>query len=390
MTTVAPANRLTGGLLFAAALCAGITVANIYLAQPIVGPIASAFGTSPQAAGIVVTAGMLGYSAGLLLVIPLGDSTDRRKMVGGLSALTALLLLGSAAAPSLPVLALLAGLAAATTVVPQILIPLVAQLAEPAQRGTAMSWVQAGLLTGIMVSRVVSGQLAGLLGWRWVFVVAAALTFLVGLWTMRAMPADGARGSLNYGALLRSLPGYLRREPVLRRACLRHAGIFAAFNAVWTTLALVLTAAPHGLTVGEAGLVGLLGLLSAALAPMAGKLVDRRGPRVVAGLGLLVLTVAIVLLAAGVNSLVLLLIGIAAVPIGMQTSQAANQNAALTVDPSVGGRLNTVFMLATFLAGALGSAVGSFAYGIQGWIGVCAAALVFLALSTIGLRRVAR
>lgn len=390
MPTVSPASRLTGGLLFAAALCAGITVANIYLAQPIIGPIAAAFGTSPQAAGIVVTAGMLGYSAGLLLVIPLGDSMDRRKMVGGLTALTALLLLGGAAAPSLPVLTLFAALAAATTVVPQILIPLVAQLAEPDQRGTAMSWVQAGLLTGIMVSRVISGQLAGLLGWRWVFVVAAALTLVVGLWTMRAMPADGARGAVNYGALLRSLPGYLRREPVLRRACLRHAGVFAAFNAVWTTLALVLTAAPHGLTVGEAGLVGLLGLLSAALAPMAGKLVDLRGPRVVAGLGLVVLAVATVLLATGANSLVLLLIGIAAVPIGMQTSQAANQNAALTVNPAAGGRLNTVFMLATFLAGALGSAVGSFAHGIYGWLGVCAAALIFLALSALGLRRVAR
>ncbi|MFC7340924.1 MFS transporter [Saccharopolyspora griseoalba] len=387
MSTVAPASRLTGALLFAAALCAGATVANIYLAQPIIGPIAAAFGSSPQAAGIVVTAGMLGYSAGLLLVVPLGDSLDRRKMVGGLSVLTALLLLGSAAAPSLPVLTLFAGLAAATTVIPQVLIPLVAQLAEPGQRGIAMSWVQAGLLTGIMGSRVFSGQLAGLAGWRWVFAASAALTLIVGLWTMLVMPADGPRGSPNYRALLRSLPGYLRREPALRRACLRHAGIFAAFNTIWTTLALVLTAPPHGLTVGGAGLVGLLGLISAALAPVAGKLVDQRGPRLVAALGLLVLAAAVLLLAAGTNSLALLLVGTAAVPIGMQTSQAANQNAALTVDPSVGGRLNTVFMLATFLAGALGSAVGSFAYGSHGWLGVCASALVFLGLSALGLRR---
>jgi predicted MFS family arabinose efflux permease len=389
MTTVAPdTGRLSRALLFAAALCAGVTVANIYLAQPIIGPVADTFGTSPQTAGIVVTAGMLGYSAGLLFVIPLGDSRDRRTMVGALSVLTALLLAGSSLAPSLPVLAVLTGLAAVTTVVPQILIPLVVQLADPAQRGTAMSWVQAGLITGIMGARVVSGQLAGLLGWRWVFAASAVLTLVVGLWTVRVLPSDGERNPVSYWALLRSLPGYLRREPGLRRACLRQAGSFAAFNAVWTTLALVLTAPPHGFTVAEAGLVGLLGLLSAALAPVAGKMVDRRGPRLVGALGLTVLAFAALVLILGTNSLTALLLGTAAVPIGLQVGQAANQNAALSVDPAAGGRLNTIFMLSTFLAGAIGSAAGSITYGLHGWPGVCVTALVFLALGGIGLRRI--
>ncbi|MEB3368344.1 MFS transporter [Saccharopolyspora mangrovi] len=388
MTAVVPdTGRLSRGLLFAAALCAGITVANIYLAQPIIGPIAETFGATAQSAGIVVTTAMLGYSAGLLFVIPLGDSADRRKMVGALSVLTALLLVGSSLAPSLPVLAVLAGLAAVTTVVPQILIPLVVQLADPAQRGTAMSWVQAGLITGIMGARVVSGQLAGALGWRSVFAVAAALTLIVGLWTVRALPSDGRREPVNYWSLLRSLPGYLRSEPGLRRACLRQAGSFAAFNAVWTTLALVLTAPPHGFTVAEAGLVGLLGLLSAALAPAAGKVVDRRGPRLVGALGLAALAFASLVLFLGTSSLTALLIGTAAVPIGLQVGQAANQNAALSVNPAAGGRLNTIFMLSTFLAGATGSAAGSFAYGLHGWAGVCTTALIFLALGAVGLRR---
>ncbi|RRO12592.1 MFS transporter [Saccharopolyspora rhizosphaerae] len=389
MSAVAPATgRLSRGLLFAAALCAGTTVANIYLAQPIIGPVAETFGVSAQTAGIVVTTAMLGYAAGLLFVIPLGDSLDRRKVVGVLSVLTAALLVGSSLAPSLPVLAVLGGLAAVTTVVPQVLIPLVVQLADPAQRGTAMSWVQAGLITGIMGARVLSGQLAGLLGWRSVFAVAAALTLVVGLWTVRALPSDGRRDSVDYWSLLRSLPGYLRREPGLRRACLRQAGSFAAFNAVWTTLALVLTAPPHSFTVAEAGLVGLLGLLSAVLAPTAGKLVDRRGPRLVGALGLTVLAFAALVLVLGTTSLTALLIGTAAVPIGLQVGQAANQNAALSVNPDAGGRLNTIFMLSTFLAGAIGSAAGSVAYGAYGWPGVCATALVFLGLGAVGLRRV--
>ncbi|MFF5985681.1 MFS transporter [Prauserella flavalba] len=371
-------------MLTAAAVCSGVTVANIYLAQPVLGLIAEGLGTSRAAAGWVATAALLGYALGVLFVVPLGDNSNRRRLVATLSVLTSALLVGAALAPSVPVLAWFAALAAVTTVVPQVIVPLVVQRAEPSRRAVSMGWVQAGLIAGMMLSRVLGGQLGALWGWRAVYLVAAGLTLVTGLLTARVLPREGERAPARYRDLLRSLPGYVRGEPALRGACLRQAGMFAAFNVVWSTVVLALTAPPHGLGVGTAGLVGLLGLGSAAATPLGGRFVDRRGPLLVSAVGFGIFVVGTGLLLLGGSVLPALLAGMVVMPVGLQLGLVSNQAAALAVDPAAGGRLNTVFMLAAFLGGSAGSAVGAAAYGAAGWTAACLTAFGLLGVGALG------
>ncbi|WP_191892520.1 MFS transporter, partial [Streptomyces griseoaurantiacus] len=179
-------------------------------------------------------------AVGILLLVPLGDLVDRRRLVVLLGSATPLLLVGAAVAPSVPVLSALVGLAAAATVVPQVLVPLVAEVSAPERRGSAVAWVQAGLITGMMTSRVVSGAVGDAFGWRAVYLVAAALTALVVVLTVRTLPVDAPRPRQRYRDLLAVLPGLVRR-PVVLGPSLAQAAVFAGFNALWTTLALVLT-----------------------------------------------------------------------------------------------------------------------------------------------------
>ncbi|WP_188316359.1 MFS transporter [Solihabitans fulvus] len=393
--TVARGGVVTGAsrrLLAVSAVCAAVTVANIYLAQPIVGLIATDLGLPAGVAGWVPTVALFGYTLGILLLVPLGDVVDRRRLVRRLSLLTTVLLLGAAAAPGLPVLALLAGAAAMTTVIPQVLIPLVAQTAGAGGRAAAMAWVQAGLVAGIMLSRTVGGAVGQWLGWRAVYLLAAALTVTAGLAAARLLASDGDRPAVRYRALLGSLPRLLAAEPELRWACLRQAAVFGAFSAVWTTLALLLTGAPFHLGAGVAGLVGLLGLSGVVAAPLGGRLADRLGGAPVGMVGLAALAVLVPVLLLGGHSLPVLLVGVLLTPAAMQVGQVGNQSAALAVRPAEGARLNTAYMLATFLSGAAGSALGVAAYGRWGWPGACLTAGAFVAFGLLAcaVRRVVR
>ncbi|MCP2165154.1 MFS transporter [Goodfellowiella coeruleoviolacea] len=380
------------GLVPVAALCSAVTVANIYLAQPVVGLIAADLGVPTDSAGWVATLALFGYALGVLLIVPLGDVANRRVLVGRLTVATSVLLLAAALAPALPVLALLAGLAALTTVVPQVLVPLVGQAAGPHGRAVAMAWVQAGLISGMMLSRTVGGLVGDWFGWRAVYLLAAALTLAVGQLAARTLPHEQPRDRLRYRDLLRSLPALLREEPELRWAGLRQAASFAAFNALWTTLALLLTGAPYHLSAGAAGLFGLLGLAGAVIAPLAGRLADRWGGGRVGLLGLAALGVGVLLALVATHGIGLLVAAVLVLPVGTQAGQVGNQAAALAVRPAAAGRVNTAFVLAIFLAGALGSALGTAAFGRWGWTGSClvAAGFVVLGLAACALRGLAR
>ncbi|SHF43226.1 MFS transporter [Streptoalloteichus hindustanus] len=368
-----PVPRGGRGLVVASALCAGVTVGNVYLAQPVLGVVAADLGVPAGAAGGVATTALFGYAVGILSLVPLGDLVSRRRLVTWLGAATVALLAGAAAAPSLPVLSAFVGLAAATTVIPQVLVPLVSEVSAPERRGVALAWVQAGLVTGMMGSRVLSGALGDALGWRVVYLVAAALTAIVCALTVRVLPVDGPRPSQHYRDLLAVLPG-LARRPDVRGPSLAQAAVFAGFNAVWTTLALALTSAPHGLSASTAGLVGLLGLAGAVAAPAAGRAVDRVGARVVAGSGLLALLVASPLLFLGGSWLPALVPGVLLLAVGMQVSQVAHQARVMAGAAETRSRRNAVYMVGTFLGGAVGAAGGSAAYSAAGWSASCAVA----------------
>lgn len=390
-TTPAESTADTGGgrspavLLAVIALCTAVTAANIYLAAPLLGLIARSFGVAPSAAGWIASISQLGYAIGLLFFAPLGDTADRRRLVAVLSGLAGVALIAAGLAPGLPALAAAVLVACAATVVPQLLVPLVAERAPADRRGRHVAAVVAGLFTGIVAARVL-GSLAGqAFGWRAVFFGAAALTVAVGLLTAALLPAETRpRRASHPLKAIAGLPRLLAGSADLRAACLRQGGLFGAWSSLWTTLALLLTGSgPYHLSTGTAGLFGLFGLTSTAVAPVSGTLIDRFGPQrvVTAAYGLAAVSVPLFWL--GGHQLWALCAGAVLIHAGLMCGQVANQTRALaaTATPAAA---NTAYVVAAFIGGASASALAGPAFDHWGWNGVCAIAVASVVIGWTG------
>ncbi|MET9490907.1 MFS transporter [Nocardia sp. NPDC006630] len=373
-------------LFLVMAVCSAATVANVYLAQPLLALIAHGFGTAPAAAGIVVTCAQLGYAAGILFLVPLGDVRRRRPLLMILLSATVVALLLAVVAPALSMLAAATALIGGVTVIPQVLVPLAAELAPPDRRASVVANVQIGLMTGIVGSRVIGGAVGELLGWRAVYLLAAVLTAATGALTVALLPGEERRAdTTGYGRLLVSLPRLLRSEPALAQSCLLHAALFGAYTATWTTLVLVLTHAPYNFSSAVAGLFGLLGLAGAVAAPWAGRFIDRRGALPVIMAAHCLMLVSAAAYAFGATALIPMITAIVLANIAVQWSQIANQARIFAYLPDARSRANTVYMVAVFLSGALCAALAGLCYSANGWGGVCAlqAGLAFIGFAVV-------
>ncbi|MGV9694213.1 MFS transporter [Streptomyces sp. NPDC003470] len=362
------------------AVCTAVTAANIYLAAPLLPLIARDFGSTPSAVAWLASVAQFGYAAGLLFFAPLGDSVNRRRLVAVLALVAAASVVAGAVASGTGALAAAVLVASAATVVPQLLVPLVAERAPADRRARHVAAVIAGLFTGIVAARVLGGLAGQAFGWRAVFVGAAVLTAVLGLATAHVLPAEGRRrqGALFSG--LTSLPGVVRRSPDLWRACVRQAGMYGAWSALWTSLALLLTEdGGYGLTTAAAGLFGLFGLAASVVAPLAGGLVDRFGAAKVVRTAYLLAALSVPLFWLGGQAMAALCAAAVLVHAALVASHVANQTVALTTT-SAPATANTAYVVAGFAGGALASALAGPAFGHWGWGGVCAVAGAWLAL----------
>jgi predicted MFS family arabinose efflux permease len=377
-----PPKPPSARLIWLLTVAAAVSVANLYYNQPLLSDIAVTFGASASGVGTVAMLTQAGYAVGLLLFVPLGDIVERRRLMAGLLCAVALSLGAAAVSPSLAVLAAFSFAIGVTTVVPQLIIPYAAGLTPPAMRGRVVGVVVSGLLIGILGGRVVAGLLAHVVGWRGVFGIASGAMLLLALalrWLLPIAPAASER--MGYGVLLRSLVTLFRAEPVIRDAALLGALTFASFSAFWTTLTFRLHAAPLDYGSGVAGAFGLLGVIGAAAAPLAGRMADRLHPRAIIGVALLVNVAAwLVLLFAG-HTLAGIAVGVLLLDAGTQAAQVSNQARVYTLPVHAHGRLNTIYMVCYFVGGATGSAAATAAWGAFGWNGVCAVALGALGLA---------
>jgi predicted MFS family arabinose efflux permease len=372
-----PPPELSGGLVRLLAIACGATVANLYYAQPLLDTIARAFGISPGAAGLIVTASQIGYAAGLVLVVPLGDLVHRRKLVCRLLLLTTLGLAVTAAAPSIAVLALAVGLVGTTSVVAQVLVPLASELAPQEDRGRVVGVVMSGLLIGILVARTASGLIAEVGGWRSVYAVAAVamLVLTAALW--RSLPDTPPPSSLPYRRLLASVPVLVRQEGVLRRRMGYGAMGMASFSGLWTTLTFLLTRQPYGYGDAVVGLFGLAGLVGAGSARFAGRLADGGREHAATGVFWLLILAGWGLLALGTTSVFAIIGGIVLLDLGVQGQHILNQSTIYALAPEARGRVTTAYMGSNFLFGAAGSAAAALAFSVAQWPGVCALGTAF-------------
>jgi len=354
------------------AVACGAAVANNYYAQPLLHTIATAFGVSEATAGLLVTAGQAGYAVGLALLVPLGDLLERRRLIARLLVLTAVAQALAAAAPTFAVLASALALVGVTSLVAQIIVPMAASLATDSERGQVVGKVMSGLIIGILLARTVSGLIASVAGWRPVYVMAAAAMLLLAAVLYRALPEVEPSERISYRALLRSVLDLVREEPVLRQRMGLGAASLGCFSILWTPIAFLLSGPPYHYGTALIGLFGLAGLAGAAAAPAAGRLADRgRGHYATLG-AIVILLGSWSLLDLGAHSLAALIAGTIALDLGVQALHISNQSAIYALRPQARSRLNTAYMVAYFLGGAVLSAVASLVYSAAGWNGICA------------------
>jgi predicted MFS family arabinose efflux permease len=377
-----PAAGIDRRLVVLLAIACGASAANLYYAQPLLDVIARDLHVSPGAAGLLVTASQIGYGAGLVLLVPLGDLLDRRRMVSRLLVVCAAALALAAAAPSFAVLAAAIAIVGITSVVAQVLVPLAGTLAADHERGRVVGNVMSGLLLGILLARTASGLIAEAGGWRVVFVVGAVLMIVLAAVLYRALPTVAAATDLPYRALLRSIGRLVVEEPVLRRRMAYGALGMASFSVLWTAIAFLLAGAPYHYSEATIGLFGLAGLVGAGTAQGAGRLSDRGHGHAATGGFLVTIAVAWGLLALGASSLLALIAGVVALDLGIQGQHILNQSTIYRLHPAARSRVTTAYMASNFLWGAVGSAAASLTWSTGGWGAVSA---LGLGLSGLGL-----
>ncbi len=379
ITTAAP--RQLRGVLLLLATVAGVSAANIYYNQPLLGRLGRSFPHGAAWIGAVPATTQLGYAIGMLLLSPLGDRIDRRRVILMQSIGICAALLAAAAAPTLSVLvgASLAIGVLATMV--QQAAPFAAELAPPAERGRAIGTVMSGLLLGILLARTASGFIAQYFGWRSVFAASIAAMAALAALVVTRLPPSRPTSTLSYGRLL-TTPWMLALElRELRAASLTGAALFAAFSLFWSVIALLLAGPPFHLGPQAAGLFGIVGVAGVLAAPWAGRFADRRGPRAVVTLAIALVAVSFIVFAFSGRSIAGLVVGVIVLDVGLQSAQTANQTRIFALRPDARSRVNTVYMVCYFTGGAAGSAISALAWHAFGWEGVCAAGLVFAALA---------
>ncbi|MDE1918558.1 MAG: MFS transporter [Sphingomonadales bacterium] len=355
-------------------IAAGLAVANVYAIQPLLEVVGRSLALGPAHFGLLVTVTQAGYALGLLLLVPLGDRLDRRRLIVWQMALSALALAAVAMAGT--VMALLVSLFAmgllAVTV--QTLVAYAGALAAPERRGAVVGTVTSGVIIGILAARFVSGGIGDVGGWRAVYWVLAAASCVIALLLSRTLPPDsGAREKLTYAAVLRWLPRTFMQDAILRRSALFAFVIFATFSIFWTSMALPLTGSPHHLSHGQVGLFGVLGLAGALGARRAGVLADAGRAAWVTGGAFVLLCLSWLAIAMLEVGLPWLGAGILMLDLAVQAIHVTSQGVIVNRHPDATSRAIAGYMMFYSLGSAMGGALSTWAYAIAGWNGVCLA-----------------
>ena len=372
---------LSRGLLYALATIAGLSVANLYYNQPLLHVMGPDLGCGEAQTARIALLTQVGYALGLFFIVPLADLYSRRRIITADLGLLVIALLAMALAPTVGVAWGASVVIGICSVVPQIFVPLAAQYSTPEEKGRNVGIVVSGLLTGILASRVVSGAVGELWGWRTMYYVAAVIMLLSAGLMLRVLPPSESNFHGSYSALMRSLVSLVRTYPALRVYALRAGLAFGSFMGLWSVLAFRMARAPFFAGSDEVGALGLCGVAGALTASFIGRLTGRIGVRRLSVIGALMHLMAWGLFFIADETYAGLIAGILVLDIGMQCVQLGNQTQMFALCPSASNRMNTIFMTAYFIGGSLGTFVSGSAWVAGGWPGVVLAGTVFSLLS---------
>ncbi|MCD2348440.1 MFS transporter [Clostridium guangxiense] len=374
---------LTNLLILVMSIACGLTVANLYYIQPLLADIAKTFHVSQLNIGFAATLTQIGYAVGMIFILPLGDIKEKRKLIIIMLLFSMLSLISMFFSSNIYALIFSSFAVGFTSIIPQLIIPLAAELSNPQQRGQTIGTIMSGLLIGILLSRTVSGILGGYLGWRTVYIIAAIMMFALMLLLRKLIPICESVSDIKYTKLLKSMILLIKTEPILRRASMNGALMFSAFSAFWTSLIFLLESSHYNMGAEAAGLFGLVGISGALAAPIVGKVSDKRGSRFTIGICIIVVILAYLSFFLFGFKIWGLILGIILLDLGVQSCNVSNQARVHSLNEKTRNRLNTIYMVSFFLGGALGSFLGSYSYSHFGWYGVCIFGIVTQVIAII-------
>ena len=369
---------VSAGMTTLLAAACGLTAANIYYAQPLIGVIAPAIGLSEKASSLIVTFTQLGFCAGLVLLVPLGDLVENRALTFWTLCCATAALAAAALAPTSSAFlaaALCIGLASCAT---QMLVPIAAHLAPDSSRGKTVGNVMSGLLLGVMLARPVSSLIADAFGWRAVFGFSAVAVAILAFALRSLLPERRPRADHSYLALIGSLAALMRDTPILRRRAAYQVALFAAFSLFWTAVPLKLAGPTFGLSQRGIALFALAGAGGALSAPIAGRIADRGWSRAATGASIGLAAIAFLLARlGGSGSMIALLMAGVLLDAGVQACQVVSQRAIYAIGAEARSRLNGLYVATFFAGGAVGSAIASLVFVLGGWNAVSWIGLAF-------------
>ncbi|MBU3026635.1 MFS transporter [Zobellia galactanivorans] len=375
-------RTLSNAVLYLMSISAGLVAANLYYNQPLLHLISMSFEVSESAVSNVALATQLGYAFGLLFVVPLGDMVNNHKILKLDFILMLLSLVAAGFAPSLWFLVIASFFIGCTSALPQLFVPMAAQLSNAENRGRAIGIVMSGLLIGILGSRAISGFVGEQFGWRSMYFVATLIMLILFIVLKFKLPKIEPIYKGSYADLMTSLLHYFKSEPPLRLAAVRGGLSFAGLSAFWTTLVFLMED-NFGYGSGITGTFGLIGVVGALAASIVGKLSDRISKNliIITSTVILILSWSIFMISA--HSIIGIVLGVVFVDLGQQSLHIANQNIIFSRNESARNRINTIYMVIFFLGGALGTTLGAYAWQHYQWIGVSVLGLSLSILSLI-------
>ena len=353
------------------ALATGVIVANLYYLQPLLHQVKGDFHTGTMGTTSLITLVQVGYALGLAFVVPLGDLVPRRRLVVALFILAAATMLLASLVHSFILFAVLTVVIGLSSVGGQLIIPFAADLAVDGQRGRVVARLMSGLLIGILLSRTLSGIVSEAVGWRGVYVCAAALLTFMALVLRVALPTEQRRAHVPYHRLVSSSFALLGTFPELRRRAWFGATVFAANSVLWSTLAYHLSATPFHYSNAIIGLFGLLGVAGVLAANAAGHQADHDRSHRSTVVAAVLVTGSFGVLLLGHATVWLLGLGIILLDAGVQGMQITNQSIIYSLAPDMRSRINSIYMVCFFVGASLGSLGAGYTYSHDGWTGSC-------------------
>ncbi|TSD68018.1 MFS transporter [Inquilinus sp. KBS0705] len=357
-------------------------VANLYYNQPLLNDMANTYHVSSGKVGQVSMLTQIGYALGMFFIVPLADMVKRKRLMLIDFAFVIAALLITATAPNIYVLILSGFLIGATSIIPQLLVPMAAHLAKPEERGKKIGFIMSGLLIGILLSRTISGFVGAHLGWRAMFYIAAGIMLVMWALIYFLLPEVEPDYKGNYKQLMRSLLHLVKTEPKLILASLRGALLFACFSAFWTTIVFLLK---QNFNEGSdvAGAFGLAGAAGALAAGVMGRLSDKMDAYLLSTFTLLLVIASFILFAFSGNSMSGLIIGVVIMDMGVQATHISNQAIIFALNPEARNRINTIYMVSYFIGGSLGTFMATTVWGIYNWTGTCAIGIILSSIALI-------